>query len=110
MYEYRGLVKKLGQTERVKDTFSKRKIVISDEADQYPQLIEFEAQQKGCDMLDRIREGDWVTCKFEVRGRAWSNPKTGTMSYFVTLKLVDIAPIGKPKVELPERDISDLFA
>lgn len=80
------LFKKFGE-HQISERFKKREFVLyfSDNPD-YPQHVKFEVTQDYCDILDNFEEGDAITVDFEVRGREWTNKKTGDISYFNTLK------------------------
>lgn len=72
--------------------FLKRTIVIDteDEGAKYPNLIEFEAVQDKCALLDGFTKGQTVTISFFVNGRYWKNPKTNEGRYFNSLRVAKI--------------------
>ena len=93
-YTAKGTVKVLSDTVKISDSFKKRTIVIEDNSDQYPQVIEFQAVQDNCLKLDSINVGDSVEISFNLRGREWTSPKDGTVRYFNTLDLWKVDKIG----------------
>jgi hypothetical protein len=81
-----GKITEIFDTQQISDRFSKREFVIEyAENPQYPQFVKFELTQDKCDMLDQYKVGDEVDVHFNVRGRAWTNPK-GQTQYFNTLQ------------------------
>lgn len=87
--ELKGIVKRIGQTEQVSDSFRKRELVLEiDTETQYPQLIQIEAAQDKCEdqNLNEIRVGDNVTVSFNFRGRSWNDPKKNKDVIFNTLQ------------------------
>lgn len=81
-----GKIKEVFDTQQISDRFTKREFVI-EYADnpQYPQYIKFELTQDKVDMIDQYKVGDEIDVHFNVRGRAWTNPK-GQTQYFNTLQ------------------------
>lgn len=78
----RGLVKEIGATQNVSDTFSKRDLIIEyAENPTYPEYIKFDTLQDKTALLDELRVGDEVEVHFNLRGRPWTN-KEGVTSYF----------------------------
>lgn len=81
-----GKITEIFDTQQISDRFSKREFVIEyAENPQYPQFVKFELTQDKCDMIDQYKVGDEVDVHFNVRGRAWTNPK-GQTQYFNTLQ------------------------
>lgn len=78
-----GILKLVKDAEQVNATFQKREFVIETE-EQYPQSIKFELHQMKCPDIDNHKIGSRVTVHFNLRGRAWTNPKNETI-YFNTL-------------------------
>ena len=64
--------------------FRKRELVV-ETAEQYPQPILIEFVQDKCDLLDPCYEGDGVTVSINLRGREWLNP-AGEAKYFNSIQ------------------------
>lgn len=90
MYKFNGTVYEVGQTEQVSEKFSKRLLVVSDDDENYPQLVSFEFVNDKTDLLDPYAPGDTVEVSFGLRGREWTNPKTNEVRYFNTLSAFKI--------------------
>lgn len=94
-YEAIGKVHRIGATERISDTFSKRELVVVLGADtKYPQTVAFEATKDRCDLLNDFAPGDDVCIQFDLRGREWTSPK-GEVRCFVTLSIWKIERRGE---------------
>ena len=85
MYKFNGTVYEVGQTEVISEKFSKRLLVVSDDDENYPQLVSFEFVNDKTSLLDPYSPGDTVEVSFSLRGREWTNDKTGEVRYFNTL-------------------------
>jgi len=85
MYELKGSVKVVSETNVISDKFKKREFVITDDSSQYPQDIAMQLTQDNCDKLNGVKVGDRLLVKFNLRGRAWNDPKTGKDRYFNSL-------------------------
>ena len=85
MFELKGSVKVLNETAVISDKFKKREFVITDDSSQYPQDIQMQLTQDNCDKLNGVKVGDILLVKFNLRGRAWNDPKTGKDRYFNSL-------------------------
>ena len=85
MYELKGSVKVVSETAVISDKFKKREFVITDDSSQYPQDIAMQLTQDNCDKLNGVKVGDRLLVKFNLRGRAWNDPKTGNDRYFNSL-------------------------
>ena len=94
MYELKGTVKVLNETNVISDKFKKREFVITDDSSQYPQDIAMQLAQDNCDKLNGVSVGDRLLVKFNLRGRAWNDPKTGNDRYYSHLQ-----PDGCPVAE-----------
>lgn len=81
----KGKVINVGAEEVISDKFKKRVVWIETE-DKYPQVVEFQAAQDKCDLLNNIEIGQEVTIHFNLRGREWQN-KEGVTKVFNTLDL-----------------------
>ena len=85
MFEINGRIKVINNTVVVSEKFKKREFVLTDETSQYPQDIMFQLAQDNVNKMDGLKVGDVITAKFNLRGKAWNDPKTGQDRYFNTL-------------------------
>jgi hypothetical protein len=113
--EIKGKIVKIGQTEKVSETFSKRDLIV-DVSDNptYPSPVKFEALKDKTALLDNLKVGDNVEISFNMNGREWSD-KTGKVAYFTTLSIWKISKtdgsVSQPKpanVSSAPDDDSDL--
>jgi single-strand DNA-binding protein len=101
--EQKGKIKSIGTELVVSEKFKKRTIVLETD-DKFPQICEFQATQDKCDLLDALKVGQEVTIHFNLRGREWTNAG-GEVKVFNTLEVwkIDSEPIKstppKAKVE-----------
>ena len=86
MFKYKGVVYKVGNTEVISDKFSKRELVLTDAAEQYPQYISFTFVKDKCALLDNLAEGQETEVSFSLKGREWVNPKDGQIKFFNTVE------------------------
>jgi hypothetical protein len=85
MFELKGALKVVNESVQVTEKFKKREFVITDDSSQYPQDIAMQLTQDNCDKLNGLKVGDRILVKFNLRGRAWNDPKTGQDRYFNSL-------------------------
>ncbi len=78
--EINGIIKKIGDTQQVTDSFRKRELVVTTE-EQYPQHILMEFVQDKSSLLDNYAVGDKVSVGINIRGREWTSPQ-GEIKYF----------------------------
>lgn len=97
--EYQGTVVKIGQTVQVSDKYKKREFIVTDNAKSYPQFISFQLGQDKCDIIEPIKIGDEVTVKFNLRGRAWTNPQ-GETKYFNSLDAWAIIKVKDVEIDI----------
>jgi single-strand DNA-binding protein len=90
MYQITGIVKTIGETQQIKETFKKREFVVSTQ-DQYPQHILLQLIQDKTEMANSISVGQKVTVNFDIQGREWTSPQ-GEVKYFVSLNAWRITP------------------
>lgn len=64
--------------------FKKREVVIETFED-YPQSIQIEFVQDKCDVLNSYKNGDNVQIGINLRGRSWENPE-GETKYFNSIQ------------------------
>lgn len=84
--EIKGIVKLVGQTQQVTDSYRKRELVIITEpTSQYPQPILIEFGQDKCDLLNNVQVGMEITVHINLRGREWTNPQ-GELKHFNSIQ------------------------
>lgn len=101
MFKVQANVKSVGQTIPVSEKFSKRELVVEIPDDKYPQIVQFEATQDKCQLLDSIGSGQQVEITFALRGREWTNA-SGETKVFNTLNLVRVEAIGSTSTPAPQ--------
>lgn len=74
----------IGDTQQIKDTFTKRNFVVQTKLDQYPQEYELQLTKDGCSKLDAFKVGDTVTASINLRGRGYTK-KDGSRGWFTSL-------------------------
>lgn len=79
MYEAKGSIKWVGDTQSFASGFTKREFVITTQHDKYPQDIKFEVVKDKCSMLDEFAIGTDVTVSFDIRGNEYNG------KYYVNL-------------------------
>ncbi|MGE9616492.1 MAG: DUF3127 domain-containing protein [Solitalea-like symbiont of Acarus siro] len=83
--EIQGVVHEIYDTVQITDTFRKREIIIEyAENPAYPEYLKMEAIQANCSAFDSLQNGDPINISFNIKGRAWNEPKTGRVNYFNT--------------------------
>lgn len=96
-----GKVKKIGDIQTFgANGFRKREVVLETE-DQYPQFIPIEFTQEKCELLDGFQDGDVVDVDINLRGREWTSPE-GQLRYFSSLQGWRIQKAGAQST--PEND------
>ena len=106
--DQKGKIKTIGVEQVISDKFKKRTIVLETE-DKYPQIVEFQASQDNCDLLEALKIGQEVTIHFNLRGREWTNP-SGEVKVLNTLDLwkIESNESAAPKKESKKEDEDDL--
>ncbi len=96
--EITGTVKKILDVQQVSPTFRKRELVVQTD-EQYPQPILIEFTQDRSDLLNRVQEGQKVTVSINIRGREWQG-REGETRYYVSIQGWRIqnadAPVAPP--------------
>lgn len=72
-------------------TYTDRTLVLLVAPGKYEQHVPFEVRDKQAADLAALRVGDTVTVSFNLRGRKWTDPKTGADKYFVSNQAWKIA-------------------
>ncbi|MFD1629196.1 DUF3127 domain-containing protein [Pseudopedobacter beijingensis] len=86
--DVKGKVHEVSDTMSVTESFRKRELIVEiAENPQYPEYVKFEAIQDRCSLMDPLKVGDDVEVFFNLKGRPWSDPKTGRKNYFNTLQV-----------------------
>ena len=79
-----GTIKKISPVQQITPTFSKREcVLLTDEM--YPQTILVEFSQSRAALLDGFTEGQYVRISINLRGREWTDPRTGEVRYFTKI-------------------------
>lgn len=84
MFEIKGSLKVMNETNVISDKFKKREFVLVDDSTEYPQTLQFQLTQDNCSKLDNCQAGDRLLVKFNLRGREWTNPQ-GEVKVFNSL-------------------------
>lgn len=79
MYEAKGNIKWIGETQSFPSGFSKREFVVTTQHDKYPQDLKFEVVKEKCTLLDAFDVGTAVTVSFDIRGNEYNG------KYYVNL-------------------------
>ncbi|AEV33860.1 DUF3127 domain-containing protein [Owenweeksia hongkongensis] len=90
--EVSGSIKKIGDTQQVTASFSKRELVVTTE-EQYPQHLMIEFVQDKTSLLDSYSPGDKVTVGINLRGREWTSPQN-EVKYFNSIQGWRIEKVG----------------
>ena len=77
-----------------KNNTAKRNLIGETCDESYPQMLDFEFFGKNCDLLKDFQEGDTAEIKFDIRGREWRDPKTGSVRIFMSLSAWAIEDIA----------------
>ncbi|RRN77956.1 DUF3127 domain-containing protein [Pseudoxanthomonas sp. SGD-10] len=93
--DVKGKVHEVSEIMNVTETFRKRELVVEiAENPQYPEYVKFEAIQDRCSLMDPLKVGDDVEVFFNLKGRPWTDPKTGKKNYFNTLQVWKVNVLG----------------
>lgn len=95
MFKYKGVVYKVGNLEVISEKFSKRELVLTDGAEQYPQFISFTFVKDKCALLDSVGSGQEVEVSFSLKGREWTSPQ-GQVKYFSTIEGFAVTTTSNP--------------
>jgi hypothetical protein len=105
--ELTGTIKVIFDEKQVSAKFRKRELVL-DTDDRYPQSILVEFTQDKTGLLDRFRSGDRVRIAINIRGREWTSPR-GEVKYFVSIQgwKIESLDAGAPGPEGGEPPMDD---
>ena len=105
--ELNGKIKNIGLTQEFgSNGFRKRELVIETD-EQYPQTILVEFVQDKCDVLNSYKVGQDVTIGINIRGRVWTNPQ-GEDKYFNSIQGWRISQGNAPQVASAPSQSEDL--
>ena len=96
MYEFQGMVKKVGDLQKFASGFEKQDLVVQEDKDgSWPNVVS---------KLVGVQSGAHVKVGFVVDGREWTDPKTGKTRYFsdLTALKLDLVGLSEPIPELPD--------
>ena len=81
-----GVIVAIGEPQTF-GTFTKRVLVLEIADGNYPQMVPFEFGGKNLLLLDGndVKVGATAKVTFNLRGRGWTDPKTGEVKYFGSL-------------------------
>jgi single-strand DNA-binding protein len=79
MYEAKGKIKLISDTQNFPSGFSKREFVVTTGDSKYPQDLKFEVVKDKCSVLDSFKEGQEVQVNFDIRGNEYNG------KYYVNL-------------------------
>lgn len=88
MFELKGKIKLINDTQSFPSGFTKREFVITTLEDKYPQDIKFEVVKDKCSILDNFNNDQEVTVNFDVRGNEYNG------KYYVNLNCWKIQASG----------------
>lgn len=104
--ELTGKIKVIGETQTFgANGFRKRELVLETN-EQYPQLILIEFVQDRCDVLNSYKVGQNVKIGINIRGRSWVNPE-GETKYFNSIQGWRIAVEGSAVPEQPQTQTAE---
>lgn len=83
MYEFSGVVGKVGEVQTFPSGFTKRELVVVEEkAGTWQNKVAFTFKQDRVGLLEGLETGTRVKVTFAVDGREWTDPKTRQVKYF----------------------------
>ncbi|MFK7849694.1 MAG: DUF3127 domain-containing protein [Akkermansiaceae bacterium] len=72
MYETKGKIKLINDTQTFPSGFSKREFVVTTEDSKYPQDLKFEVVKDKTSVLDNYKVGQDVVVNFDIRGNEYN--------------------------------------
>ena len=110
MYEFKGIVKKIGELQTFSKGFTKRELVVEeDRQGTWKNVVSFVFKKDHVAKLHGLKVGASVTVKFAVDGREWTDPKTGNVRYFTDLTALGLTVWGgetaEPEPAAPDADV-----
>ncbi|MDO5509734.1 MAG: DUF3127 domain-containing protein [Weeksellaceae bacterium] len=104
--EISGKVKKIMDEQTFSSGFKKRELIVQTQ-EQYPQPISIEFLQEKADLLNDLQEGQDVKVSIDIRGREWTSPE-GVVKYFNSIvgwrveKMVPVQAGTAPANQAPD--------
>lgn len=81
-----GTIQEIGAVQSFgSNGFTKRDIIVVEEGTKFPNPVKFTLKKDNCAIADNFHEGDKVVVTASINGRAWTNPKTQAVQYFIDL-------------------------
>ena len=118
-HEITGTIKKVFDTEKITNKFSKREFVIETTKEvgdkTYTETIKFQLINDQCTLIDGYTDGETLTVNFNIKGNEWE--KDGKIIYFLNLEAWKIEGGEKkvdnssqhPDEDIPPEDDTDEF-
>jgi len=78
----KGEILRVGDTQQVTGNFKKRDLILKETIENYPQTYKIEFLQDNCKLLDNLKKGHLVEVSVNLRGREYTNKKTGLIDAF----------------------------
>ncbi len=79
--EVSGKIKVLDETKTVGASGFRKRDLVVETVEQYPQFISISFIQDKCDLLNSYKVGENIKVSINLRGREWTNPQ-GEVKYF----------------------------
>ena len=92
-YEINGTIHSIGDTQQIKETFTKREIIVAVEDGNYTNHVTVQFTKDKCKELDSYKPGDVVTILFNLGGRLYTS-KDGIEKAFTNLNAWKISKQG----------------
>ena len=106
--EITGTIKKIGETQTFGEKGFRKRELILETSEKYPQPLSIEFIQDACDIVNKYREGQEVKIAINLRGREWINPE-GVAKYFNSIQGWRIqktkANTDKPEIQEESDDL-----
>lgn len=83
---YKGTVTHLFDVQTISDKFRVRRVVLSDNAEKYPQEVIFQAVNDRVGLLDGVKVGDVLDVDYNLRGRRTTG-KDGQPAFYNALDI-----------------------
>ena len=80
-------------------SFEKRFIWLEEVSEKYPNTFQLELWQADCNMIDNYKEGDYVSCYIDIKGKQFTK-RDGDEGVINTLKCWNIEKDGKTFKEI----------
>jgi hypothetical protein len=80
-----GMVHTIQSEQIISDKYKKREMFV-EITGKFPQTIAVQFSNDKCDLCNNVKIGDQVEISINLRGRLWTDPKTGIKKCFNTLE------------------------